>query len=115
MGALLARSQHNAPILYIGVQRVARADIKAAAKRSRKNHLSLRGNLGLHGKTILPPFGLLGNHNFDPGPFSLLGDYYSHSNSVADWGFWHDGPQPTLGETNMGSSSVEDLDLRVGE
>jgi hypothetical protein len=54
MRAFLARRQHNSPILDIRVQWIARADIEAAAKRPWKNDLSLRGNFGLHGKTILP-------------------------------------------------------------
>src|SRR5258708_9074066 len=62
MRAFLARSQHNSPILYIRVQWIAWADIEAAAKRPRKNDLSLCGNFGLHGKTILPCFLSLGNH-----------------------------------------------------
>ena len=70
MGAFLARSQHNSPILYIGVQRIAGADIKASAKRPRKNDLSLRGNLGLHSKTILPSFEFFGNHNRQQWNFS---------------------------------------------
>jgi hypothetical protein len=54
MGALLARRQHNPPIFDIGVQRITCPNIKLAAKRAWKNHLPLGGNLGLHGKTILP-------------------------------------------------------------
>jgi len=54
MGAFLARRQYNSPILYVRVQWIARADIEAAAKRPWKNDLSLCGNFGLHGKTILP-------------------------------------------------------------
>ena len=61
MGAFLARSQHNSSILYICVQWIAWADIEAAAKRPWKNDLSLRGNFGLHGKTILLCFSSLGN------------------------------------------------------
>jgi len=56
MSPFLARRQYNAPILYIGVQRIACTDIEAAPKWPRKNDLSLRGNFGLHGKTILPPW-----------------------------------------------------------
>jgi hypothetical protein len=55
MSPFLARRQYNTPILYIGVQRIARTDIEAASKWPWKNDLSLRGNFGLHGKTILPP------------------------------------------------------------
>jgi hypothetical protein len=54
MSAFLARRQYNTPILYIGVQRIACTDIEAAPKWPRKNDLSLRGDFGLHGKTILP-------------------------------------------------------------
>ena len=54
MSAFLARRQYNTPILYIGVQEIACTDIEAAPKWPRKNDLSLRGNFGLHGKTILP-------------------------------------------------------------
>jgi hypothetical protein len=54
MSPFLARCQYNTPILYIGVQRIACTDIEAAPKWPRKNDLSLRGNFGLHGKTILP-------------------------------------------------------------
>jgi hypothetical protein len=54
MGAFLARSQHNSSILYVGVQGIACTNIEAAPKRPWKNDLSLRGNFGLHGKTILP-------------------------------------------------------------
>jgi hypothetical protein len=53
MSPFLARRQYNTPILYIGVQLIACTDIEAAPKRPWKNDLSLRGNLGLHGKTIL--------------------------------------------------------------
>jgi hypothetical protein len=59
MGTLLARRKHNSPILDIGVQRITCPNIKPAAKRAWKNHLSLGGNLGLHGKTILPLFSLV--------------------------------------------------------
>src|SRR5215471_2939715 len=61
MGAFLVRRQYNSPILYICIQWIARADIEAAAKRSWKNDLSLRGNFSLHGKTILPCFSSLCN------------------------------------------------------
>jgi hypothetical protein len=54
MSPFFARRQYNTPILYIGVQRIACTDIEAAPKWARKNDLSLRGNFGLHGKTILP-------------------------------------------------------------
>src|ERR1700675_2362672 len=54
MSPFLARRQYNTPILYIGVQRIACTDIEAAPKRPRKHDLSLRGDFGLHGKTILP-------------------------------------------------------------
>jgi hypothetical protein len=54
MSPFLARRQYNTPILYIGVQRIACTDIEAAPKWPWKNDLSLRGNFGLHGKTILP-------------------------------------------------------------
>jgi len=53
MSPFLARRQYNTPILYIGVQRIASTDIEAAPEWPRKNDLSLRGNFGLHGKTIL--------------------------------------------------------------
>jgi hypothetical protein len=70
MGAFLARSQHNSSILYICVQWIARANIEAAAKRPWKHDLSLRGNFGLHGKTILLCFSSLGN----PESFLIGGD-----------------------------------------
>ena len=54
MSAFLALRQYDTPILYIGVQRIACTDIEAAPKWTWKNDLSLRGNFGLHGKTILP-------------------------------------------------------------
>jgi hypothetical protein len=54
MSPFLARRQYNTPILYIDVQRIACTDIEATAKRPWKNDLSLCGNFGLHGKTILP-------------------------------------------------------------
>jgi|SRR5580700_12213274 hypothetical protein len=54
MSPFFARRQYNTPILYIGVQRIASTDIEAAPEWPRKNDLSLRGNFGLHGKTILP-------------------------------------------------------------
>jgi hypothetical protein len=54
MSPFLARRQYNTPILYIAVQRIACTDIEAAPKWPGKNDLSLRGNFGLHGKTILP-------------------------------------------------------------
>src|SRR5258708_24891964 len=54
MSPFLARRQYNTPILYVGVQRIACTNIEAASKRPGKNDLSLRGNFGLHGKTILP-------------------------------------------------------------
>jgi hypothetical protein len=59
MSPFLARRQYNTPILYIGVQLIACTDIEAASKRPWENDLSLRGNLGLHGKTIL-----LSSHRF---------------------------------------------------
>ncbi len=55
MSPFLARRQYNTPTLYVGVQRIACTNIEAAPKRPWKNDLSLRGNFGLHGKTILPP------------------------------------------------------------
>ena len=61
MRAFFARSQHDSSILYICVQRIAWPDIEAAAKRPWKNDLSLRGNFGLHGKTILRCFSFFGN------------------------------------------------------
>jgi hypothetical protein len=54
MSPFLARRQHDSPIFYIGVQRITCTNIQAAPKRPWKNDLSLRGNLGVHGKTILP-------------------------------------------------------------
>ena len=54
--AFLARRQDNSPILYIGVQWITWSNIESAAKRFRKNDLSLRRYFGLHGKTILPIF-----------------------------------------------------------
>ena len=54
MSAFLARRQYDTPILYIGVQRIACTDIEAAPKWPRKHDLSLSGDFGLHGKTILP-------------------------------------------------------------
>jgi hypothetical protein len=63
MSPFLARRQYNTPILYIGVQRIACTDIEAAAKWPWKNDLSLRGNFGLHGKTILPSSRRFRNHH----------------------------------------------------
>ena len=53
-GALPAGRQDNSTTAYIGVQWISGQNIKPAANRSGKKHLSLRGYLGLHGKTILP-------------------------------------------------------------
>ncbi len=61
MRAFLSRSEHDSSILYVRVQRIAWANIEAAAKRTWKNDLSLGGNLGLHGKTILLQCASLGN------------------------------------------------------
>ena len=85
MGAFLARRQYNSPILYIRVQWIARADIEAAAQWAWKNDLSLRGNFGLHGKTILPRFSSLGNRKIRVVPlenfevFERAGIIYSLS------------------------------------
>jgi hypothetical protein len=46
MGAALARRQHNSPILDIGGQEHDLPNIKLAAKRAWRNHLSFGGNLG---------------------------------------------------------------------
>jgi hypothetical protein len=62
MSPFLARRQYNTPILYIDVQRIAGTDIEAAPKWPRKNDLSLRGNFGLHGKTILPSCAPISQH-----------------------------------------------------
>ncbi len=62
MEAFLARSEHDSSIHYICVQWIAWPDIEAAAKQPWKNDLSLRGNLGLHSKTILLYLSFLGNH-----------------------------------------------------
>jgi hypothetical protein len=62
MSPFLARRQYNTPILYVGVQRIACTNIEAAPKRPWKNDLSLRGNFGLHGKTILPPSRPISQH-----------------------------------------------------
>src|ERR1700676_5670839 len=62
MSPFLARRQYNTPILYVGVQRIACTNIEAAPKRPWKNDLSLRGNLSLHGKTILPPSRPISQH-----------------------------------------------------
>lgn len=46
--------QHNAASFNVGIQRVACAEAEAAAKRAGKNDLTFAGELGLHGKNILP-------------------------------------------------------------
>jgi hypothetical protein len=51
-----ARRQHNSAILDLGVQRIPRLNVEAAAERAWQNNLPFGGNLGLHGKTILPDF-----------------------------------------------------------
>src|ERR1700675_795146 len=62
MSPFLARRQYNTPILYVGVKRIACTNIEAAPKRPWKNDLSLRGTLGLHGKTILTPSPTISQH-----------------------------------------------------
>jgi hypothetical protein len=54
MSPFLVRRQYDTPILYVDVQWIACTNIEAAPKRPWKNDLSLGGNFGLHGKTILP-------------------------------------------------------------
>ncbi len=49
-------SQKYAPALDVDIKRIAGAKAKFAAEGLRKNDLTLGGNLGLHGKTILPSF-----------------------------------------------------------
>jgi hypothetical protein len=49
-------SQKYAPALDVDIKRIAGANAKFAAEGLRKNDLTLGGNLGLHGKTILPSF-----------------------------------------------------------
>ena len=61
METFLARRQHNSSILYIGIERIACTDIETTTKRTGENDLSLRGNLGLHSKIILPSWACLGN------------------------------------------------------
>src|SRR5258708_14982682 len=54
MRALLTWCQQNTSALDIGVQWVGGTNVQAAAKGPGKNDLSLSGDFGLHGKTILP-------------------------------------------------------------
>jgi hypothetical protein len=51
-----ARRQHNSASLDIGVQGIPCPNVESAAERTGKNNLPFGGNLGLHGKTILPDF-----------------------------------------------------------
>jgi len=51
-----ARRQHNSAILDVGVQGITCPNVESAAERTGKNDLPFGGNLGLHGKTILPDF-----------------------------------------------------------
>ena len=51
---LLKRGQDDAAVLDIGIERIAGPNTQPAPYRARKNDLPLGGNLGLHGKTILP-------------------------------------------------------------
>jgi hypothetical protein len=53
-GTLRVRRQDNAASFDVGIQRVACAEAEAAAKRAGKNDLTFAGELGLHGKNILP-------------------------------------------------------------
>jgi hypothetical protein len=53
--------EYNSPVLYIRVERIPSTNIESTPKRARKNHLSLAGNFGLHGKTILPLCRAYGN------------------------------------------------------
>ena len=56
MQALLAGGKDDAAVFYVGVERVAGAEIEATAERAGKNDLVFGGDFGLHGKTILPYF-----------------------------------------------------------
>jgi hypothetical protein len=49
--------QHNPAILEGNIEGIARSYAEPAANRLGKYDLALRGNLGLHGKTILPFIG----------------------------------------------------------
>src|SRR6516225_3152650 len=48
------RCQNNTSGFDVGVEGVTGANAEPVANRSRKNDLTLAGNLGLHSKTILP-------------------------------------------------------------
>jgi hypothetical protein len=52
----LLRGLDNASCLDVGIKGIAGTDAKPAPKGSGKDDLTLGGNLGLHGKTILPSF-----------------------------------------------------------
>ena len=52
----MLRCQDNASCLDIGIKGIAGTDAKPAPKGFGKNDLTLGGNLGPHGKTILPSF-----------------------------------------------------------
>ena len=46
--------QHDLATLDICIQSVARTNSQASPQWAGKDNLTFRGNLGLHGKTILP-------------------------------------------------------------
>ena len=52
----MLRGLDNASCLDVGIKGIAGTDAKPAPKGSGKDDLTLGGNLGLHGKTILPSF-----------------------------------------------------------
>ena len=79
MSPFLARRQYNTPILYIGVQRMTCTNIEATPKRPWKNDLSLRGNFGLHGKTVLLPSALILQHIIIFSAFSAVPAFWSRS------------------------------------
>src|SRR5258708_26825199 len=87
MSPFLARRQYNTPILYVGVERIACTNIEAAPKRPWKNDLSLGGNFGLHGKTILPPSRPISQHIIFSGP---LGHYHHFGGSISRRSFQSD-------------------------
>jgi hypothetical protein len=49
-----AGPQHDLATFDICVQSVARANTQSSPQGAGKDNLTFRGNLGLHGKTILP-------------------------------------------------------------
>ena len=47
-------SKDDSAIFYVSVQRIPGTDVETTTQWAGKNYLALRGNSGLHGKTILP-------------------------------------------------------------